>query len=989
MNLFKRTALGALLTAAAAPAALAEGRQIEEVIVTAERQEASIQDTSISITAFTGDFIDDFGIRNQEDLQNFVPATTIQPYDATVRGVGRNFRALGGDPGVATYMNGVYSEDLLTATAATFWDVERIEVLRGPQGTLYGRNAVGGAINILYKEPTDVFEGAVKAIYGNYGTEDYYGAFSGPLADNLMGRVNFSYRDRDGVIEEIGDTGPDLDGLGTENIAVQLKWLVNDDVSVDVRHSWMEIDRPFGGANGGGLVVLNEDGNPSRSTDLIPGYRFVDSAQTDPLAGDYLLPGTAVRQFTNPVTGAVQSAQPNRAGLDYMDAAGFQNAMSSLDGWNQTSDASVAAYDQCVFPGDISGSDVCAATNGLNNEAFDTSNTQLAVTWDASDRLSLKYIYGFNEISYHRTTDDDNTASQFHDRQFYVNHEARYSSHELQAFYEINDTMSVTSGVFWYDATIDQRGDYYSDVGSPKYQNAAVMPTATIGAVGSGALGGGLEGVPVSALLADGAGITLFSAKNACLGENPAATCARNYSADNSAEQLGILGTGTRNDNLVVGTWAGDDGTNRDLDVIHGPRTVGSDLLYATQTQRDAFAAYTQGVWDFAENLTLTIGVRYAYDEVLAEENLFRYNETMGTGDILARLVTDDFVNPIGQVLDQASYLINTTNGGFVVDADGAVILDSVTGQPTPTQTVTNGGFPIAVSVYRPFERKDEKFTGRINLDWDINDEIMMYFSATSGYRSGGYNLVFFSNTADYDPEELIAYEIGYKTRFLDNTLQINGSFYLYDYESIHTVATEVTSLGGTSTSVLPAPGAEVMGIEAEILWLATDVLTLGGNFSYTPSEYTKDLNILDPARVGTPTSLYPDQETNETNINGNQLLQVPELKYTAYGTYSIPLDAGANIDLSGVYSWTDEVYFSPFENENEMAEAYGRLDLRATWTNAEQNIEIAAFCNNVLDDVAVLQVLRHGEDEHFRQTAGTTMPRLFGIELTYKVGAY
>ncbi len=187
MNLGKRTALGALLTTLAAPAALAEGRQIEEVIVTAERQEASIQDTSISITAFTGEFIDDFGIRNQEDLQNFVPATTIQPYDATVRGVGRNFRALGGDPGVATYMNGVYSEDLLTATGQTFWDVERIEVLRGPQGTLYGRNAVGGAINILYKEPTDIFEGAFKAIYGNFGTEEYYGAFSGPLRDDLMG----------------------------------------------------------------------------------------------------------------------------------------------------------------------------------------------------------------------------------------------------------------------------------------------------------------------------------------------------------------------------------------------------------------------------------------------------------------------------------------------------------------------------------------------------------------------------------------------------------------------------------------------------------------------------------------------------------------------------------------------------------------------------------------------------------------------------------
>ncbi len=164
------------------------GRRIEEVVVTAERKEASIQDTSISISAFTDQFLDDFGIRNQEDLQNFVPATTIQPYDSTIRGVGRNFRALGGDPGVSTYMNGIYSEDLLTATAATFWDVERIEVLRGPQGTLYGRNAVGGAINILYKEPTNEFEAAVKGILGNFGTQEVYGAVSGPLVkDKLMG----------------------------------------------------------------------------------------------------------------------------------------------------------------------------------------------------------------------------------------------------------------------------------------------------------------------------------------------------------------------------------------------------------------------------------------------------------------------------------------------------------------------------------------------------------------------------------------------------------------------------------------------------------------------------------------------------------------------------------------------------------------------------------------------------------------------------------
>ena len=332
----------------------ADGRRIEEVIVTAERKEASIQDTSISISAFTDQFLDDFGIRNQEDLQNFVPATTIQPYDATVRGVGRNFRALGGDPGVSTYMNGIYSEDLLTATAATFWDVERVEVLRGPQGTLYGRNAVGGAINILYKQPTNEFEAAVKGIVGNFGAQEVYGALSGPIVkDKLMGRLNFAHRERDGVIKEIGD-GPDLDGLGTDNFAILLKWTPTDTIEVDFRHNWMDINRVFGGANGGGLVVLNEENQPFRNTtDLTPGFRRIDTANTDPanvLYNDFYDQSQPILNFTDSVTGETVQAQRNRSGIDYYDGAGFQNAAASLDGFNQTSADTAARYNDCVFP---------------------------------------------------------------------------------------------------------------------------------------------------------------------------------------------------------------------------------------------------------------------------------------------------------------------------------------------------------------------------------------------------------------------------------------------------------------------------------------------------------------------------------------------------------------------------------------------------------------------------------------------------------------
>ena len=974
-----------LLGAAIVPfgAAVAEegSRRIEEVIVTAERKEASIQDTSISITAFTDQFIDDFGIRNQEDLQNFVPATTIQPYDATVRGVGRNFRALGGDPGVATYMNGVYSEDLLTATAATFWDVQRIEVLRGPQGTLYGRNAVGGAINILYKEPTYDSEWAVKGIVGNFGTEEIYGMASGPLVDGVLAaRLNFSLRDREGIIKDIG-SNPDgaIDGLGTDNIALQLKWNPTDTIEVDLRQNQMNIDRSFGGANGAGLVVLNEESeNYRNTTDLIPGYRRVDASQTSALANDFLVPGARTYTFTDPVSGAAVLAQHNRPGIDLADADGFQNAAASLDGFNQTSEASAAAYNACVFGGDISGSSVCAATNGLNREEFDQQGTQMTVAWDVTDDLQLKYIYGYNKLSYRRTTDDDNTGSLFIDRQFYVNHEADYSSHELQAFYDFTENFSITSGIFFYDATIDQRGDFYSAVGSEKFENpyndATGLATAFFNP-------GGNTLVP-----------SLHSARAACEASQ-AATCQRNYSVTASNAVLALT-AGGRSDNLQITPWYGDDGTNPDLDVQNGPNTRGSDLLYHTQTIREAFAAYTQAVWDINDKFTLTVGIRYAEDDVTAEENLFRYTE-VGTTFVKALFdATGDGTFPFfdttpgvdgDSVLPFDLFTYNALNGAFETDAAGDIIFDA-NGQPTATARVVNGGIPAAVSVYRPFERTDEKFTGRVNLDWNIDDSSMMYFSVTTGYRSGGYNLVFFSTSPTYDPEELTAYEIGYKGQFANDTVQVFASTYFYDYKTIHTVATEISSIGGLSTSVLEAPGAEIYGIEAEVLWLASDNLTLGGNFSYTPSEYTEDLLSKDTAGFDKPDSLFP-AANQFVNINGNQLLQVPELKYTGYATYRIPVESG-NIDISGVYSWTDEVYYSPFQSELEKTEAYGRTDLRASWASNDGSWIVTGFVNNVFNDVAILQILRNDEAEFFRQSAGVTSPRLYGLEVTFQSGS-
>ena len=963
----------------------ASSRQLEEVVVTAERKEASVQDTSISITAFTSEMLDDFGIRNQEDLQNFVPATTIQPYDATVRGVGRNFRALGGDPGVATYMNGVYSEDLLTATAATFWDVDRIEVLRGPQGTLYGRNAVGGAINIIYKEPEDGFDYAFRGIVGNYGTAETYGMVNGTLVENkLYGRFNFATRDRDGVIDEIGG-GDDLDGLGTENVAGLFRFTPTDNMQFDIRFNKMDIDREFGGANGGGLVVLNEEDTPTRNTTaLIGGYREIDPNNTAPAAyatSTWYDVTQPILEFTHPTTGATVQAQSARAGVDNVNWGGMMNPAASLDGFGFTSAESAARYNDCVFGGSIDGDDVCAATNGLNREEFNQQGTQMTFSWEATENLNIKYIYGYNKLSYQRTTDDDNTASMFIDRQFYVNHEARYDSHELQAFYDFSDTFTTTSGIFFYDALIDQRGDLYSSLADSRYREAYVDVTGLDGVVASI-----IPGVITSRNVGDnnepagtyipGLVPSLHSARTLC--QDPAtrkAQCAVNYSVDHPAP--------AENNNLHVNVWTGDDGTNPDLDVEHGPNLPGSDLLYHTRTERESFAAYTQAVWDINDAFTLTTGIRYAKDEVTAEENVWRYLESFDAIFPLVGLGPNDTHDTA------ARFTYNLLNGGVVADA-------SAPGGFRPTKWAVNGGVPLAISVYRPFKREDKETTYRVNLDWNLNDDVLLYLSTTTGYRSGGYNLVFFSATPTYKPEEITAYELGYKLHLLNGTLQLNGSFYLYDYESVHTVASEVTTplipgdAAGTTTSVLAADSAEIRGIEVEALWLATDRWTFGGNFSYTPSEYTDDLFIRDPSSFRQPDSLFNTAEDAQNpvallqNINGNQMLQVPELKYAFWGSYSMPFDNGSKLDILANYSWIDDVYYSPFESDFEKSESYDRLDVRANWTSAQGNWIVSAFANNVFDEVGVLQVLREGESEHFRHTAGTTVPRLFGLEVTY-----
>ena len=198
---------------------------IEEVVVTAERRESSLQETPIAISVFNDEFIEDSNITNVQDLGPYAPGlnyTQVSNFaQLNIRGIGLEQINLGGEPGVAFHQDGVYLARPYINNAV-FVDLERVEVVRGPQGTLYGRNATGGSLNLIPKRPTDKFEGDVSAIYGNYNRVRLTTTLSGPLADDgsIRGRVSLVGDQHDGYLENQVD-GQDLEGLWSSGLTQQ------------------------------------------------------------------------------------------------------------------------------------------------------------------------------------------------------------------------------------------------------------------------------------------------------------------------------------------------------------------------------------------------------------------------------------------------------------------------------------------------------------------------------------------------------------------------------------------------------------------------------------------------------------------------------------------------------------------------------------------------------------------------------------------------
>lgn len=201
---------------------LLEDSQLPEVVVSARRRNEVAQDVPIPISVLTGSLVSDAGAFNVNRVKELVPS--VQLYSSNPRNTGVSIRGLGTtfgltndgiDPGVGFYIDGVYNART-AITTLDFIDVEQIEVLRGPQGTLFGKNTTAGAFNVTTLKPNFTTGGTFELSYGNYGFVQAKGSVTGPIGKKFAGRVSFSGTQRDGLLYNTVTQKPvnDLNNLG-------------------------------------------------------------------------------------------------------------------------------------------------------------------------------------------------------------------------------------------------------------------------------------------------------------------------------------------------------------------------------------------------------------------------------------------------------------------------------------------------------------------------------------------------------------------------------------------------------------------------------------------------------------------------------------------------------------------------------------------------------------------------------------------------------
>ena len=265
--------LGAATASISSLAIAEEVGVIEEIVVTAQKREQSLQEVAASISAVTAEDLEFKGLKDLRDLQFAVPSLHfkegIGEPSISIRGVG----AFATQPGVATSLGGIYQTRSTTSQLYQL-DMQRVEVLRGPQGTLYGRNSNGGVVNFIPARPTEEFEALLRVGYAEFDEYNVQGVISGPISEGVRYRIAADHRDTgEGWVENLNPGGDDLMEGRYNNVRAQLDVNLSESLFANLIFAHSTLEGPLDHFS---AMTENKDllGSPATDTQARPDAVF-------------------------------------------------------------------------------------------------------------------------------------------------------------------------------------------------------------------------------------------------------------------------------------------------------------------------------------------------------------------------------------------------------------------------------------------------------------------------------------------------------------------------------------------------------------------------------------------------------------------------------------------------------------------------------------------------------------------------------------------
>lgn len=380
-----------------------DGALLDEVTVTAQRREQNIQETPVSITAFTPDRLDELGIHDPIAMMDFVPNATVssgtgrggEVAQFSIRGVNEARVSPVLDPGVAIYVDDVYYGRPQVGFLQ-FVDTERVEILRGPQGTLFGKNSTGGAIRYITKKPDlDGNNGYIDITVGDYERLDVKGAFNAVLSDSTAVRVSAGSFERDGYVRRLAD-GINLGNQDARAAQLQLRHSPSDSLTVDLRADY------------------------SQSTDNNGAVKLIDyfNFNTDQ---DIPNPGGPVRDGSHPSSSAL-------AAWNYQ--------------WGGTAMEYAPEIPRSLY--EVAGTGLIPWTDN------ESSGLTMDISWDFSENTSFRSITGYRDMTSTAFRDPDDVA---HAKTFFDDYYETFLNFWSQEFQlngtSFDDRLNWVAGVFY------------------------------------------------------------------------------------------------------------------------------------------------------------------------------------------------------------------------------------------------------------------------------------------------------------------------------------------------------------------------------------------------------------------------------------------------------------------------------------------------------------------------------------------------------------